>query len=406
MEMLFYKQEYDSTATARKKKLIEELDKLTEKEVTTINLEEWVSHFTEKYTLEVPILDEGRTEATVEPTKIDARSLPNRHFFDTSRPIMIDGTETSYFIPFTGIPELFFVKASTYTMNPPRGEVHGTELVLRFKRDDHDAEALKRNYESSLAEIKQHLEWLRSSLSGFNNGIAEIVRSRLEERKNKILKDQKMSGSLGVPLRRRDNISSYNYEIPRKKIVTRPQARPEYKGQPEPVVSMDQYNEILETLFNMNLMIERSPTAFEKMEEEHLRDHFLIHLNGKFEGNATGETFNVSGKTDILLKVDGKNVFIAECKFWHGGVGFKETIDQLLAYLSWRDTKTAVIMFNRNKNFSGVLEQIQELVKEHPNFKQDLGKTKETEFRFKMKHSADDERDLFLTVQVYNLSPK
>jgi hypothetical protein len=34
---------------------------------------------------------------------------------------------------------------------------------------------------------------------------------------------------------------------------------------------------------------------------------------------------------------------------------FLDTITQLLNYLSWRDTKASVIIFNRNVDFSGML---------------------------------------------------
>lgn len=37
------------------------------------------------------------------------------------------------------------------------------------------------------------------------------------------------------------------------------------------------------------------------MGEEHIRDHILVSLYGQFEGAATSETFNRSGKTDILF---------------------------------------------------------------------------------------------------------
>jgi hypothetical protein len=92
--------------------------------------------------------------------------------------------------------------------------------------------------------------------------------------------------------------------------------------------------------------------------EKVLRFHFLVQLNGVFEGQATGETFNFQGKTDILIRVDEKSIFIAECKFWKGENSFIETIDQLLSYLSWRDTKAAMVVFNRNADFSDVLAKI------------------------------------------------
>ena len=87
---------------------------------------------------------------------------------------------------------------------------------------------------------------------------------------------------------------------------------------------------------------------------------FLVQLNGAYEGQATGETFNGEGKTDILIRVEGKNIFVAECKFWSGEKAFLATIDQLLSYLCWRDTKAAVVVFNRNAGFSAVLAKIAE----------------------------------------------
>ncbi|WP_026191781.1 hypothetical protein [Methylosinus sp. LW4] len=85
-----------------------------------------------------------------------------------------------------------------------------------------------------------------------------------------------------------------------------------------------------------------------------------MQLNGQYVGNATGETFNATGKTDILIRSEGQNIFIAECKFWHGEKGFVDTVSQLLSYVTWRDTKTAVVIFNRNKNLSGVIQPVPE----------------------------------------------
>jgi hypothetical protein len=62
-----------------------------------------------------------------------------------------------------------------------------------------------------------------------------------------------------------------------------------------------------------------------------------------FKAQATGETFNFQGKTDILIRVEAKNVYIAECKFWKGEKTLLATLDQLLSYLSWRDTKAALL---------------------------------------------------------------
>jgi predicted nuclease of restriction endonuclease-like RecB superfamily len=38
---------------------------------------------------------------------------------------------------------------------------------------------------------------------------------------------------------------------------------------------------------------------------------------GNCEGRATGKLSIFTGKTDILIRAEGRNVFIVECKFWH-----------------------------------------------------------------------------------------
>ena len=68
---------------------------------------------------------------------------------------------------------------------------------------------------------------------------------------------------------------------------------------------------------------------------------------GAFTGQGNRRDFNFQGKTDILIRFEERDILVAECKFWKAKA-FLETIDQLLSYLSWRDTKAALIIFNRN----------------------------------------------------------
>lgn len=76
-------------------------------------------------------------------------------------------------------------------------------------------------------------------------------------------------------------------------------------------------------------------------------------------------------KTDILLKnaADGSNLFIAECKFWHGAKHFKESISQLFdRYLTWRDSKVALMVFVKGTNFTTAIESIHKNVVTHEYF--------------------------------------
>jgi DNA-binding response OmpR family regulator len=168
-------------------------------------------------------------------------------------------------------------------------------------------------------------------------------------------------------------------------------------------LTVTEYDHILQIVQNMGQAMERSPNAFKGMGEEDLRQHFLVQLNGQFAGRATGETFNYTGKTDILIRSNGKNVFIAECKFWTGPKGFAATIDQLLGYVNWRDTKTAILLFNRNRNFSYVLSKVPDIVKGHPCFKRQIGIEEETVFRYLFQRPDDPQREFQLAVLAFDI---
>lgn len=149
--------------------------------------------------------------------------------------------------------------------------------------------------------------------------------------------------------------------------------------------------------------MERSPSAFKRMDEEALRTHFLVQLNGHYEGEASGETFNYEGKTDILIRSGGKNIFIGECKFWGGPKLLNDTIDQLLGYSAWRDTKVAVLVFNRNKDLSKVIESAKKVTLEHPNCKRFIDQKSDTHFRYIFAHRDDDNREMTLSLKIFDV---
>ncbi|PSB20504.1 hypothetical protein C7B76_06120 [filamentous cyanobacterium CCP2] len=167
----------------------------------------------------------------------------------------------------------------------------------------------------------------------------------------------------------------------------------------------ERYEDILDTIYHTGREIERKPQTYQNMGEEALRDIFLVALNGKYRGCATGETFNKNGKTDILLRDDGRNLFIAECKIWGGAELLRKTLDQLLGYATWRDTQLAMLIFNRNKNFSAVLKQIPDVIRKCPHVAERVPDESydETGFRFILHHPDDSERKLLLTILAFDV---
>jgi hypothetical protein len=317
------------------------------------------------------------------------------------------GTKISYFIPFEGEQELFRYQPSVSIgelNNPLFAQIYDNEIILDYPEWHPEIIRIQSRFQQDLSKIKENIRYLNREVLDFNNSIHTKIKSKLESRQQKLLQDQNLVAALGYPLKRRDNTPE-SYVVPtvcRKISIPRPSVS-KASFIPEPTLDMQEYEHILSVILNMGLVMERSPNAFQNIGEENLRQHFLVQLNGHYEGQATGETFNFNGKTDILIRAESRNIFIAECKFWGGEEKLKETLDQLLGYTSWRDTKIALIIFNRNKNFSAVINQIPEIIKSHLNFKRQLNYNCETGFRCLLHHPDDVNRELILTTLVFNV---
>ena len=266
------------------------------------------------------------------------------------------------------------------------------------------ADKVLKEINTTLDEIEDYLTSLRRSADRLVSQLDSTARQCIERRKERLLTNRNLVASLGFKLKERDN-SPKTYTAPevRRKITPKLPSASSVPYKPEPTLDEPDYEHILEVIENMTQVMERSPSAFSTMDEESLRSHFLVQLNGHYEGQATGETFNYEGKTDILIRSEGKNIFIAECKYWGGPNTLTAAIDQLLDYSSWRDTKVAVIVFNKNKDFTNVLDSIRSTTEKHPNCKRELDLHSETSFRFIFSHRDDPNREMILTVMAFDV---
>lgn len=387
-------------------KMIEEIDGFQNNHILNTSTEDLCDYLEDKYRLDPPRLKMDETYiADHGETDIDVSPDPDRCITDRSRPFLIKGTYATFAVPFEGDPGLFKYRPSRGYMSHTYGSIKGTEVCLNYNRTDHNSEAMRADFDKHIKEIQEYLEWIAADATPFNATLRGKAHQRIEWRKEKLLKDQGMAAGLGFPLKKREDApQTYVAPVVRRKI---PIQKPAATGEPyklEPQLNLAEYEHILGIVSNMVQVMERSPHAFATMGEEDLRQHFLVQLNGQYEGQATGETFNYEGKTDILIRNEGKNLFIAECKIWKGPEVFLKTIDQLLGYTAWRDTKTAIIIFNRNKNFTDVIEKIKETVQTHENFKRVVTTyNSETGIRCIMHQRDDKNREVVLTVLAFDV---
>lgn len=382
-----------------------EIESMEPDYLLNVRLEDLSKYLISKYSMNAPKIHEDEIYVNnQQEVDIDVSSDRRRLIRDRSRPFYVKGIAITIAIPFDNDGSLFYYKPSSFTFSPPSGEINGQEVHLIYEEVEHSSEELKKIYTRDVNEIKKYLEWVKRDVESFNQSLESLIEQIFTQRKQKLLTSQGVVGGLGIPIRQREDMPR-TYAVPeirRKVKIERPIVKKE-KFQPEPTLTEEDYEHILKIIQNMVMVMERSPHAFRNMNEEDLRQHFLVQLNGHYEGQATGETFNYNGKTDILIRVEDKNAFIAECKFWHGEKQFMDTIDQLLGYTSWRDTKIAILVFNRNIDFTKILEKIDTTIKSHECYESEQEPRKETIFRYLFHQPDDIERKIVLTVMAFNV---
>ena len=363
---LFSKYDLRASLEAAEAKMKAAVDAYDPEALLNANIEDLIQYFADSAGLTPIRLLEDRIEADTSETNIDVSRRFEYGGFGDER-IVVPGTVATLHIPFEGDPGLFEFVASTRSFNPPYGRISGQELVLSFQGTEGDMARAKKELDADLVNVRKHVSWIEKDVIAFNERLPDIARSAVSARRKRILDQRDLATSLGYAVRPRDG-APRPYSVPAKRRTVQPKKKPGSGSRfvPEPALDEAIYESILNVLANMVQVMEQSPDAFAGMGEEDLRSHFLVQLNGQFEVGATGETFRGSGSTDILLGNEGRNVFLAECKFWKGSKSLTGALDQLLDYTIWRDAKAAILLFNRNKDFSAMLAKVVPTLEEHP----------------------------------------
>lgn len=338
-------------------------------------------------------------------TKIDVSHDIRRAVFPGEK-AMVQGTRLDIAIPFEGDPVLWRIRASTFSISGyPKIEVRDNEIVLTvsFPDDSADLIKVKSDIDRQIRSLTDAVNNLRRDVENHNKSAPGFVKSAIQRKRQLAESTVGTVAKLGIPIKRRNE--PLTYTVPTKRRVY-PASRPKVtteKYRPEPVLEEEEYQHILKIMRSMSLVIERNPGAFTTLDEESIRTHFLLQLNGHYDGSATGETFNASGKTDILIRVDGRNIFIAECKFWRGPKALNEAINQLLSYLAWRDTKCALLIFNKTKDSSAILQKIHDVMEARSEHRRTESHDPNGDSKYIFVKESDPGREIIITTQMYDI---
>lgn len=369
--------------------------------ILNIDEEEYITYLEDKYKLvplEIDITSEHIADPIIKKEQRSSREWGGSYNVD------VYYFKISY--SYTGSKELFSISPSSKTItshniclesdNTVSFVIHLTQLEeSSFKSVKNDA------YSSAFTNVSNINRFVMS----WNNRLRDLIEKQFKAVKEKYVRENSFFAAINVKTNKE---TSNVFSVPTVKKIEVP--KPQLSGKrvytPEPTIADRTYQDILDIVHSVGQSMERKPSLYQGKDEEALRDQFLLFLETRYEGTtATGETFNKQGKTDILLKYqDGSNLFIAECKIWHGQKQFLEAISQLFdRYLTWRDSKVAVMMFVKNKEMTNIVQTVKETVSKHDYFVEELDTTtKDSSFSYKFHLKDDKEKAVFLEVMLFH----
>lgn len=404
MNTLFDTGDLREYLAGRRQSMLEEIERYDRHRFLNTSDDALQEYFVEKYRVEPPNLDESAMTAQEEEARIDVSQLQDRYIRDRSRPLYRPGVRISLIVPFAGEAELLrYTPSMRFMSGGLRAAVNDQAIVLQHSTDTLDADRLLRWKEEVLHVLRQYVAWLREDVRHWNNALPGLAESAIRARRDRLLQSQGLVAALGVPLARRED-APRTYAV--TNVVRRTAARPPAPSTPftpEPALELRQFEEILSLIRPIGATIERDPRGFASLDEESLRSLFLATLNSHYKGKATGETFNASGKTDILIRENDRNLFIAECKIWRGPKSFTGALDQLMGYATWRDGKLALLIFVRQRGFGDVVAQIPRLLEGHAAYKRGLRTHGESEWSCTVASSDDPSRERTLAVMLFHV---
>jgi hypothetical protein len=368
-------------------------------EVLARPTDELVERLAPAFEIYIPPLGEPRVD-TETPRMVDGPAPRGYDIRSDSKTVSTKRCAINVIFDFSGTPEAL--------THPPLGRQQSRDGVLVL------GHSIRCRYDA-VFPVDQDLlrEWIAESRNWLDatldqsRGIAEPWNARFRTRCRSLIEDQRRDleanrraiESLGLQLIRRPEADDLAVPVVRKSLgLTDARGR---------FLHISAYEQILASISAMGLAIERSPTAFARMKETELRDLSLVLLNGRFEGEmtATGETFNYRGKTDILVRHGDQDVFVAEYKIWRGPKTVASALEQLIGlYLKWRDTKAALVLFNRAQDHGAALDSIVPALRSRPEFKALVWENREDgRFRCTLRALSDANKEIMLTVLLFHI---
>lgn len=389
----------------QEEKMLSKIDYMQNEEIMANDLEILADNLFQEFKINpITICEEDYSKRRIEQKKITRKIDPFFRELESKDYVTVDGIVSYFSYPYQGDGVIFRCQGTTYSLSGyPEIEVFDSYITFRIENTLQEMsrgnakEMLENTRDSYLESIRRGVSYANVNVNAYNATLREKALSALKSKKKKVEMFYDISKAMEVPVEKKDYAIKH-VPLTRKIVPT----TKHYKKEDYYCINDHDYQDILDSIKHTASTFERTPASYNSLQEEDLRNILLASLNGIYKGDATGEAFRNGGKTDICIERDNRAAFVAECKMWKGKKEIEPAIRQLDGYLTWRDCKTALVIFVKNRNFFQTLETAEEAIKSIKRIRT-VTKKDENEFECLYLSESNPGRQIKIRVMLFNM---
>ncbi len=184
----------------QKQKVTYAINSQSDDYILNVNKEEYIAHLVSEFTITPLEIHIDQLTASTYEAQIPAEHYPSGYYVHSGKSYPKDVIK--YHLPFSGNPELLKIRASSYTLSPPKITIEDGCICFEIINFNLTLERIKQQADSTVNSVVSQNDNTSRDLNAFNGQIEGIANQAFDGRKEQLLKKNDLMSSLGVPVRK------------------------------------------------------------------------------------------------------------------------------------------------------------------------------------------------------------
>ncbi len=201
---LFDGRHLDQGFESIRRAISDELRRETKHQILNVNEAQYVEHMFSKHHLEVPEIIESGIQ--VESSEVEIPAEHHSPSWSVQPGRTYPRQMLTFEVPFTGDYNLFTFSPSHRSFSAPRARLETHRLLFEFVVLDRTARQIREEFQTDLKQIQETLKAMRADVEQFEKALLGHIAAEFQARKLKLLEQDQIVSSLGVPVKRAENV--------------------------------------------------------------------------------------------------------------------------------------------------------------------------------------------------------